>query len=237
MEAIIMTSVIHSDNDKSTDNITVTEKSAFLYQFTGWFIALGFPLMASSFMDLTGIPLLSALIYYFIFGIFLRIRLLGRLPYFRIQFAKIKWEALLFGICAVVCSVLYATGFSSLPRFSYGLLINLFVFALLNGSFEHLVWVNIYDLAGYRCKILGVLASTIYVSAIHILFWTRFIPASNINLPAFIVSQTLLLWIPLRIYAKTGDVTLWSIQHIIYNTLAVLIGGFSIGMYLGFSAL
>lgn len=211
-----------------------SRSNSFLYQFTGWFIAIGFPFMAYALMEMTGIPLLSALLYYLVFGILIRLMLFGRLPYFRIQLVKVKWEALLFLVSAILCSVLYARGFTTVPAVSSGLIINLFVFALINGSFEHLVWVNIYELAGYRKKYLGVIASILYVGAIHAMFWSRFIPASGSSNPlVFIIPQILILWIPLRIYAKTGDLTLWSIQHILYNILAVLIGGFSIGMYLG----
>jgi len=113
------------------------------------------------------------------------------------------------------------------------MIINLFAFALINGTFEHLVWVNIYDLAGKRKKYLGVIATTVYVGLIHILYWSKFIPAPDVgNTPIFMVNQFLLLFIPLRIYAKTKDLTLWSIQHVIYNILAVAIGGFGISMFL-----
>jgi len=204
-----------------------------LYQFTGWFIALGFPLMARSLMEMTRIPLLSALIYYGVFGILIRLCVFGRLPYFRISVKNVRSELVLFALSAVFCSVLYIRGVAAPAAPDGGMIANLFVFALLNGSFEHLVWVNIYELAGWRNQYLGVLACTLYVSLIHVVFWSCFIPSpAGGSAWLFILSQLLVLWIPLRIYVKTGDLTIWSIQHILYNMLAVLIGGFSLGMYL-----
>ncbi len=192
-----------------------------------------FPFAAYGLMEITRIPLLSALIYYGICGIYIRIKLDGKLPYFNPQLKKVKVEVILFALSGILCGALYLSGEYSIHPISLGLVLNLFAFAILNGSFEHLVWVNIYDLAGERKKYLGVIASTIYVGLIHVFYWTRFLPTETIKyLPLFVSAQMLIFFIPLRIYEKTGDLTIWSIQHILYNCLSVLFGGFTIMMYL-----
>ena len=202
-------------------------------EFVGWFIALMFPFAAFGLMEVTKMPIISAAIYYLVFGIYLRYKMDGRLPYFKPQLSKVKLESFIFLLVAILCAYLYITQVKPVDIKTSEMVINLFVFAMINGTFEHLVWVNIYDLAGQRKKYLGVIASTIYVGLIHAMFWSKFIPAPNGgNAFLFILSQVLVLWVPLRIYAKTKDLTIWSIQHILYNVLAVVIGGFGISMYL-----
>lgn len=213
------------------DNINKSQLN--LNEFVGWFIALMFPFAAYGLMEITRIPILSALIYYGVCGIYIRMKLDGKLPYFRPQMHKVKIEIGLFAMGGILCGALYLSGSYDMLPLSWELILNLFAFALLNGSFEHLVWVNIYDLAGVRKKYLGVIASTIYVGLIHVFYWTKFLPTEGIKyLVLFVVAQMLIFYIPLRIYEKTKDLTIWSIQHILYNCLSVLFGGFSIIMYL-----
>ncbi len=205
-----------------------------LDEFLGWMIALLFPFAAVGLMDVTGVPLLSALVYYFVFGVYLRVKMTGSLPYFKPQLGRVKIEALLLALSGILCGYLYLAGEGELQTLNVGLILNLVVFTLLNGTFEHLVWVNIYELAGKRKKYLGVIASTIYVSLIHTCFWLHFLPTGTIeNIPLFVAAQLLIFYIPLRIYVKTNDLTLWSIQHILYNALTVLFGGFSLWIFLG----
>lgn len=211
----------------------VDKKDLRSEEFVGWVIAVLFPFAAFGLMEITRIPFLSALIYYGIFGIYLRMKMDGRLPYFRPQMGNVKVEIIFFVLSALLCCYLFLSGESSLQPFNLGIILNLFAFTLLNGAFEHLVWVNIYELAGKRKKYLGVIATTIYVSLIHVFFWLKFLPTGTIKyLVVFVCAQMLILYIPLRIYAKTKDLTLWSIQHIIYNSLTVLFGGFTIWMFL-----
>lgn len=109
------------------------------------------------------------------FGIYIRYKPDGRLPYLKPQFKKVKVESLAFLLGAILCSYLYLNGVKSVKISTSEMFINLFVFALINGTFEHLVWVNIYDLAGQRKKYLGLIASSIYVGLIHAMFWSKFI--------------------------------------------------------------
>lgn len=213
----------------------IENKNVDFNEFIGWFTALLFPFAARGLLDITRIPIISSSIYYLVFGIFIRIKLDGHLPYFKPQFIKVKWETAGFFLSAVLSSFLYLNGVNPISLPATSMAANLIVFALINGSFEHLVWANIYELAGSRHKYMGVAAATIYVSLIHALFWGRFIPSPHGGSSIFfILSQLLVLWIPLRIYVKTKDLTIWSIQHILYNMLAVVIGGFGIGLYLHF---
>lgn len=136
-----------TDKGDLESNETISSKLG-LEEFVGWCIALLFPFAALGLMEVTKVPLLSALIYYGVFGIYLRIKMDGRLPYFKPQISKVRVETVLFIISGILCCYLYLSGASSLQPITWGLIINIFVFSILNGTFEHLVWVNIYDLAG-----------------------------------------------------------------------------------------
>jgi len=67
-------------------------------EFIGWFIALLFPFAAFGLMEVTKIPIISAAIYYLVFGIYIRYKLDGRLPYLKSQLKKIKLESFAFFI-------------------------------------------------------------------------------------------------------------------------------------------
>lgn len=224
---------VKTNNPKDEKLVKTKVATLNFTEFIGWSIALLFPFAALGLMEITKMPILSSIIYYSVLGIYLRIKIDGKLPYFKPQLKKVMLETILFILSAILCNYLYLSGGSSLQPITWELIINLFVFALINGTFEHLVWVNIYELAGKRNKYLGVLASTIYVGLIHSIFWLKFLPPTKTSsIVLFVLCQFLIFFIPLRIYEKTKDLTLWSIQHILYNSLAVLFGGFSIMMYM-----
>lgn len=208
------------------------KQNAKVKQFTGWFIALFFPFSARAIMDITRTPFVSALIYWVVCGIMLRLSYEKSLPYFKPQFNKIKKEISIFLLATILCAYLFISGtiISAVPVRE--LILNAFLFALLNGSFEHLVWVNIFDLAGSKIKLNGYIAAFIYVGLIHAFFWGKFMPVPQHNTALFIISQLLIFIIPLRIYTKTKDITLWSIQHIVYNLMAVFFTNFAVSAFL-----
>jgi hypothetical protein len=203
-----------------------------LKQYIGWFIAILFPFAAKAIMDITKIPLISALIYWVVCGIMLRLSFEKKLPYFNPQFRKIKKELLLLILATALCAYLYISGSNSIKVPAKELIFNAFLFALLNGSFEQLVWVNIFDLAGSKIKLNGYAAVFIYVCLIQVVFWNTFMPLPQSNTIVFIVSQVLIFVIPFIIYTKTKDITVWSIQHILYNLLSVFFANFGISTFL-----
>lgn len=201
-------------------------------QYIGWFLAILFPFSARAIMDITKTPLISALIYWGVCGIALRLSYEKNLPYFKPQLKKVKKELVFFILATIFCGYLFVSGSVTLAVPVNELILNAFLFALLNGSFEHLVWVNIFDLAGSRIKLNGYIAAFIYVGLIHAIFWSRFMPVPQHNTLLFIVSQFLIFIIPLRMYTKTKDLTLWSIQHILYNLMAVFFTNFGVSAFL-----
>lgn len=203
-----------------------------LKQYVGWFIALFFPFTARSLMDLTKVPFISALVYWLVCGVLLRLQFEKSLPYFKPQFKKVKKEILLLALATAFCAYLYISGSKTVRVPSWELILNALLFALLNGSFEHLVWVNILDLAGSRIKLNGYIAAFIYVGLIHAIYWGAFMPVPKTNIILFIVSQVFIFSIPIVIYNKTKDITIWSIQHIIYNLLAVFFANFGVSTFL-----
>jgi hypothetical protein len=200
-------------------------------QFLGWFLAVIFPFAARGIMDVTEKPILSIVVYLGVCGILLRYVMEKKLPYFKPQFLKVKKEIILFILATILCGYLYVNGYSGCPVNAKQLILNIFIFAILNGSFEHLVWINIFDLAGCKVKIGGVFATFTYVVLINALFWSRFLPEPKSNMSLFIIGQGLMLFIPLVIYMKTKDITIWSIQHIIYNLIGVIFANFGVGVF------
>lgn len=203
-----------------------------LKQYVGWFIAIFFPFTARAIMDITKVPFISALVYWLICGILLRLQFEKSLPYFNPQFKKVKKEILLLVFATAFCAYLYISGSTTIKIPAKELIFNAFLFALLNGSFEHLVWVNILDLAGSRIKLNGYAAAFIYVGLMHAIFWGTFMPVPQSNTILFIVSQVFIFVIPIIIYNKTKDITIWSVQHILYNLMAVFFTNFGVSTFL-----
>lgn len=197
-------------------------------QFLGWFIALVFPFAVTGIMQITKMPILAAMVYWGLCGVALRIVMEKKLPYFNMQIDKVKKEVVfLILITVAICFFFYGINMYGYKKSSLSdELLNLLIFALLNGSFEQLVWINIIDLAGCKDKMLGFAASAIYVVLIHFLFWFKFMPMPQGNIVLFILAQGVMYFTTIVIYAKTNDITIWSIQHVIYNAAVVLLTGF-----------
>ncbi len=203
-----------------------------LKQYIGWFIAVFFPFTAKGIMDITKSPIISALIYWGVCGILLRLSFEKKLPFFKPQFSKVKKELLFLTLATALCAYLYISGSATSSVPVKELILNAFLFAILNGSFEHLVWVNIFDLAGSRIRLNGYIAAFVYVGLIHMFFWGSFMPVPQHNILLFIISQLLIFIIPLKMYIKTKDITIWSIQHILYNLIAVFFANFAASAFL-----
>lgn len=203
-----------------------------LKQYIGWFIAIFFPFAARAIMDITKTPFISALIYWVVCGIMLRLHFKKNLPYFNPQFKKVKKELVLLALATVLCAYLYINGSITINIPTKELILNMFLFAFLNGSLEQLVWINIFDLAGSKIKLKGYMAVFIYIVLIHVIFWGSFMPVPQTNTLLFIISQAFIYLIPFIMYNKTKDITIWSFQHIIYNLMAVFFTNFGVSTFL-----
>lgn len=194
-------------------------------QYIGWFMALFFPFAVSQISDIIKMPLIVITIYWFICGILLRYLLERRLPYFNMKIRAVKKEIIVLIFLTIICSYLYMQGHIQYNFSNDKVLINSLLFAFLNGCFEQLVWVNIFDLAGARVKLNGFLAGFLYIVLINIFFWNKLMPVPINNIPIFMILQGLLVIVALNIYMRTSDLTLWSIQRIIYNLIVVFLSG------------
>ncbi|KAJ50853.1 hypothetical protein BD780_003667 [Clostridium tetanomorphum] len=215
------------------NSINPIKQNIRVKQYLGWFITFTFPLAIKELMEMTNRPIIAAAFYWFICGILLRYTMEQRLPYFNPNYKKVKREIILLFLVTFLCGYLYVDwiGYSKV-MINRNLVMNMFIFALLNGAFEHLVWINIFDLAGSKLKINGFMAACIYTVLIHILFWSKFMPIPGLDKVLFLLSEGLMFIIPFIIYVKTEDITIWSIQHIIYNLIIVIFGGFGANSFI-----
>ncbi|MBC2580914.1 hypothetical protein [Clostridium sp. DJ247] len=195
-------------------------------QYIGWSIALFFPFAIKGVSDVIKLPLLAAVIYWSVFGIFLRHLMSKRLPYFDPKIREVKKEIIILLMITILSVYFHMSTYTQNNLPLRDIVLNSLLFAFLNGCFEQLVWVNILDLAGARIKLNGFIAAFIYVTLINSLFWDQFIPMEHNRVIFFIVSQILLNIVPFIIYIKTEDITIWSIQHIIYNIILVILSEF-----------
>lgn len=197
----------------------------------GWFLAIVFPFSAWGIVKLTNAPIIIPLIYWIGMGIILRYTFDIKLPYFNIQIGKIKKETLIFVIITAIGGYYYSRGVKIEPNSAY-LIFNPLLYGIVNGLLEVLVWVNIVDLAGAKIKLNGYVAIFIYVGMIDFLFWNNKSPNFQGNLVAFIVIEAIMLITGLAIYKKTEDITLWSIQHMVYNIIVVMLTGSGTNLFL-----
>ena len=195
-------------------------------QYMGWFMSLFFPFTIRGIMDITKLPLIAAVIYWFICGLLLRYLVDKKLPYCSPKIKYIKREIVASLLLTLLSIYFYISVCNQHSIFIKGQILNSLVFALLNGCFQQLVWVNIFELAGARIKLSGLIAVFIHIVLINSFFWNNFIAMPNIHTSLFIMSQGFLIIILFIIYMKTDDITILSLQNIIYNLIIVFVNGF-----------
>ena len=212
--------------------INPVKQNARVKQYLGWFIAVIFPFAVYGMMEATKMPVIASIVYWAVCGIMLRYTMEKKLPFFNPQISKVKKEIILIVIATIICAYLYMIGAGSVEMPPKELYLNAFLFAFFNGCFEHLVWINIFDLAGCKYKLGGFLATLIYILLIQFMFWGKFMPMPSGNLTLFVLSQALTIIIPFVMYIKTRDITIWSIHRIIFNLLSVFFAGFGVSTFL-----
>lgn len=214
------------------NGINPIKQNTRIKQFFGWFITIVFPFALRGISETTKIPVVGALLYWGICGVLLRIVMNKKLPYFNIQWQKVKKEIIVLAVLTIICCYSFISGFNIHNISMRGKGASFILIAFLNGSFEPLVWINIFDLAGSKYKSLGLLASFVYITLIHGLFWGQFISVPELNNALFILAQVIIFIVPLIIYIKTKDITIWSIQRVIYNIFVVFFCDFAINIFL-----
>lgn len=202
-----------------------------LKQWVGWFIAILFPFAAWGIVKFTNSPILVALIYWIGIGILLRLTFDKNLPIFHPQIGKVKKEIVAFVIITIIGGYYYSKGVK-IETNAWYLIFNSMLYGFVNGFLEILAWVNIADLAGARIKLNGYLALFLYVALIDGLFWSRFMPQFPGSIYVLIIIQLVMLITGLSVYKKTEDVTIWSIQHIIFNLTVIILTGFGVNLFI-----
>ncbi|MFA6940805.1 MAG: hypothetical protein WCQ54_07445 [Clostridiaceae bacterium] len=202
-----------------------------LKQWAGWFIAILFPFAAWGIVKFTNSPILVALIYWIGIGILLRFTFDKKLPIFHPQIRKVKKEIVVFVIITIIGGYYYSKGVK-IETNAWYLIFNSMLYGFVNGFLEILAWVNIVDLAGARIKLNGYLALFLYVALIDGLFWSRFMPQFPGSIYVLIIIQLVMLITGLSVYKKTEDVTIWSIQHILFNLLVIMLTGFGVNLFI-----
>lgn len=212
--------------------INPVKQNVRVKQFLGWFIAIIFPFAVYGMMEATKMPIIASIVYWAVCGVLLRYTMENKLPFFNPEIKKVKKEIILVVLATIVCAYLYMKGSGKVELPPKELYLNAFLFAFFNGCFEHLVWVNIFELAGCKFKLGGFLATFIYIVLIQFMFWGMFIPMPQGNVTLFVFTQALTIIIPFIMYIKTRDITIWSIHRIIFNLLSVFFAGFGVHMFL-----
>lgn len=195
-------------------------------QYMGWFMCLSFPFTIRGIMDIVRLPLIAAVIYWFICGLLLRYLIDKRLPYCRPKIKYIKRETVAVALLTLLSVYFYISDCNQNSTLYKGEILNSLIFALLNGCFQQLVWINIFELAGARIKLSGFIAVFIHIVLINLFFWNNFIIMPSIHSTLFIMAQGFLVVILLIIYMKTDDITIVSIQNVVYNLIIVFANGF-----------
>lgn len=203
--------------------------------YTGMLISLLLPFAVKSIMDVTKMPAAAAIIYWFICGIVLRRIISKSNPYFHPKTRNVTIETVILIVGFILSGYVLFRGIDFNPgeiTINKNILINIVLFAILNGIFEQLILINIYDLAGCDYKIFGLFFTFIYAFLINYIFYSKFLPVTIEKDYIFYISQAIVMIIPLIIYSKTKDITIWTILKIIYNILIVLFYGFGCNAFL-----
>ena len=214
--------------------INTIKQNTRMKQFIGWGIALMFPLAAKGMSSIIPLTLIAAIAYWFFCGIVLRGIVDTRFPYLNIKLSTVKKEIALVLFFTAVGIALYMIYYSPAESDTMEILLSSIVFVILNSLVEPLIWANIYDLAGCRIKIFGYLAVAVNIYLMYSLFWCDYCLFLPVDYPGNAILQVLILGLPVLIYEKSGDITIWSLQHIIYSTVILHAGGFNISKLMHF---
>ena len=201
-------------------------------QYMGWFISLFVPFTIRGVMDITKLPLIAAVAYWFICGLLLRYLIYKKLPYFNPKIKYVKREIIAALMITLLSVYIYIRGCNQQSIFIKGLFLNSFTFALLNGCFQQLVWINVFELAGARIKLNGFIAVFIHVLLINSFFWNEFIAIPSVHTTLFIVLQGVLIIVYFIVYMKTDDITILTVQNIVYNLIIIFFNEFGANLFI-----
>lgn len=214
--------------------INTIKQNTRMKQFIGWGIAVMFPMAAKGMTDVIPITVIAVIAYWFFCGIVLRGLIDTKFPYFDIKLAVVKKELAIVTIFTAAGIALYMLYYSPGEKDAIEILLSSLIFVFVNSVVEPLIWANIHDLAGCRIKLFGYLAVAINILLMYSIFWCDYCLFLPVDYPGNAILQVLIFGLPVLIYEKSGDITIWSLQHIIYSTVILYAGGFDISKLMHF---
>jgi hypothetical protein len=214
--------------------INTIKQNTRMKQFIGWGMAIMFPLAAKGMSNIIPLALIAVIAYWFFCGIVVRGMVDTKFPYLNIKLVTVKKELAVASIFTAVGIALYMTFYSPTEKDAIEVLLSSVIFVIINSLVEPLIWANIHDLAGCRIRIFGYLAVAVNIFLMYSLFWCNYCLFLPVDYPGNAVLQVLIFGLPVLIYEKSGDITIWSLQHIIYSTVILHAGGFDISKLMHF---
>lgn len=215
----------------ASSKVNAIKQNAKLKQFIGWGVAIIFPLAAKGMIATAPLSIAAGLIYWLFCGLALRGILDTRLPYLNIKLSSIKKELVIILIFTTLGASYYFFYYKNDTGNVFNAVMGVLVFVIINGVVEPLVWANVYDLAGCRIKVSGYIAVVVNIFLMYSLFWSNYsssILIGGTGNAVLILFQILILGLPVLIYEKSGDITIWSLQHVIYTMSILYSGGFDL---------
>jgi hypothetical protein len=218
----------------SNSKINTIKQNTRLKQFIGWAIAVMFPLAAKGMSDIAPLAIIAVVAYWLFCGIVLRGTIDTRFPYLNVKISTVKKELAVISVLTAAGIALYIIFYSPQQKDALEILLGSFIFVIVNSIVEPLIWANIHDLAGCRIKIFGYLAVAINIFLMYTLFWCNYCRFLPVDYPGNAVLQVMIFGLPVLIYEKSGDITIWSLQHILYSIVILYAGGFDISKLMQF---
>lgn len=212
----------------SNTRVNIIKQNSKMKQFIGWGIAIIFPLAAKGIMEFGRFSFLAVLVYWFFCGILMREIIGSRVPFLNINVAVVKKELFITLLFTAAGIVMYLIYFSGRNDNAVEMILGTLIFVIINGIIEPLVWANIFDLAGCRIKVSGYIAVAVSILMMYTLFWNGYCNFFPMNNPGIIILQIIIMGLPVLIYEKSGDITIWSLQHIVCSLIMLYASGFDI---------
>lgn len=213
-------------------NMNIVKQNARIKQFAGWGIAVIFPLAARGMIDLKHLSFVAVIVYWLFCGLLMRGIIHTEFPFLKLNLSSVKKEVfvtLLFTAAGVAMYLIY---YNKRNENVVDVLLGALVFVIINGILEPLIWANVYDLAGCRIKASGYAAAAVSILLMYSLFWHAYCNFLPINNPGVAILQVIILGLPVLIYEKSGDITIWSLQHVAYSLVMLYAAGFDISKLL-----
>lgn len=214
--------------------INAIKQNVKLKQFLGWTVGLALPAAVTTMGNNGPVAIVAIISYWYFCGVVLRGIIGTKIPIFNIRFAAIKKQLLGVIIFTAIGIGVYIVYYTPGQNNAFEYLLSGIVFVLINGFMEPLIWANIYDLAGCRIKIFGYLAVAANILLIYTMFWSNFCRFLPVDFPGNAIIQAIIFGLPVLVYEKSGDITIWSLQHMIYSLVIIFAGGFDISKLMHF---